>query len=77
MLYPARQRIGRAATQAPRESKSPELASILTDSGELSPTDVATAAILGDSFAAELLARSGRLIGTTIAPHSATPSIRP
>ena len=31
---------------------------------------MATAAILGDPFAAELLARSGRLIGTTIAALS-------
>ena len=46
------------------------MAAILAENGDLSPTDVATAAILGDPFAAELLARSGRLIGTTIAALS-------
>ena len=69
--------IARAATQAAREGKSPELASILAENGDLSPTDVATASILGDPFAAELLAKTGRLIGTTIAglSNSFNPSL--
>ena len=59
--------ISRAATKAAQSGQSTELAEILTVNGELSPTDVATTAIMGDAFSAELLARSGRLIGTTIA----------
>ena len=59
--------ISRAATKAALSGQSAELAEILAVNGELSPTDVATTAIMGDAFSAELLARSGRLIGTTIA----------
>ena len=59
--------ISRAATKAAQSGQSPELAELLAANGELSPTEIATAAIMGDAFSAELLARSGRLIGTTIA----------
>ncbi len=59
--------IGRNATKAAQTGQSPELAELLAANGELTPTDVATAAIMGDAFSAELLARSGRQIGTTIA----------
>ena len=59
--------ISRAATKAAQNDQSAELAELLTANGELSPSDVATAAIMGDAFSAELLVRSGRLIGTTIA----------
>ena len=69
--------ISRSATRAAREGQSVELAELLEANGELSPTDVATAAIMGDAFSAELLARSGRLIGTTIAAltNSFNPSL--
>lgn len=59
--------IARAATKAATNGQSAELAELLAANGELTPTDVATAAILGDAFSAEILARSGRHIGTTIA----------
>lgn len=59
--------ISRAATKAAQNGQSVELAELFEANGELSPSDVATAAIMGDAFSAELLARSGRLIGTTIA----------
>ena len=59
--------ISRSATKAAQTGQSTELAELLSANGELSPSDVATAAIMGDAFSAELLARSGRQIGTTIA----------
>ena len=59
--------ISRSATKAAQTGQSRELAELLLANGELSPADVATAAIMGDAFSAELLARSGRQIGTTIA----------
>ncbi|MGE3874798.1 MAG: ROK family protein [Parvibaculaceae bacterium] len=59
--------IGRSATKAALDGTSAELAALLEANGMLTPTDVATAAILGDPFSADLLSRSGRLIGTTVA----------
>lgn len=59
--------IGRQATRAAQDGKSAALSSLLEANGTLSPSDVATAAILGDTFSAELLSRSGNLIGTIIA----------
>jgi predicted NBD/HSP70 family sugar kinase len=59
--------IGRQATRAAQDGKSAELSGMLEANGTLGPSDVATAAILGDTFSAELLSRSGNYIGTTIA----------
>lgn len=59
--------ISKQATRAAESGNSAALASLLEANGALSPSDVATAAILGDAFSAELLSRSGNLIGTTIA----------
>jgi predicted NBD/HSP70 family sugar kinase len=59
--------IDRQATQAAQDGKSTALSTLLETNGTLSPSDVATAAILGDAFSAELLSRSGNHIGTTIA----------
>lgn len=59
--------ISRSATKAAQDGTSAELAALLETNGALTPTDVATAAILGDPFSADLLSRSGRQIGTTVA----------
>ena len=69
--------ISRSAAKAAQNGQSSELAELLAANGELSPTDVATAAIMGDAFSAELLARSGRHIGTIIAAltNSFNPSL--
>ena len=67
--------IGRAAMRAVHDGQSPYLTELLAANGELVLADVATAAIVGDQFSAELLARSGRLIGTALA--SLTNSFNP
>ena len=59
--------IVRAALQAVQNQQSPYLAELLSTNGELTAVDVGTAAIMGDAFCADLLARCGRLIGSTLA----------
>ncbi len=59
--------IVRAALQAVQNEQSPYLAELLSTNGELTAVDVGTAAIMGDAFCADLLARCGRLIGSTLA----------
>lgn len=59
--------IVREAVNAAREGHSRLLAETLEANGEISATDVAHAAQLGDSFSAELLSRCGRLVGTVLA----------
>jgi len=56
-----------AGTAAAVEKRSPMLATILDTQGEISAVHVVEAAQNGDPFSAELLASSGRLIGTATA----------
>ena len=67
----------RAALQAIQNNQSPNLAEILAANSEITAADVGAAAIMGDSFCAELLSRSGRLIGSTLATltNSYNPSL--
>lgn len=69
--------ITRAALQAAQTGQSPQLAEILAANGEITVVDVGTAAVVGDAFSAELLARCGRLIGATLAAltNSFNPSL--
>lgn len=57
-------REGRAGAEAGR---SQPLSDVLTRTGLVTVADIGTAARLGDPFSAELLSRSGRLIGTALA----------
>ena len=59
--------IVREATHAAEGGQSRLLAETLAASGELSPADVGAAAQRGDPVGAELMARSGRLVGTALA----------
>lgn len=59
--------ISKQAIRAAQDGNSSALATLLETNGTLGPSDVATAAILGDPFSAELLSRSGHHIGTIIA----------
>ena len=57
----------REALAAAQSGRSRKLAEILERQGELTASDVGTAAQLGDPFSAELLSRCGRAIGATLA----------
>ena len=59
--------IGRDAAALARDGRSERLAGILEDQAALSARDVAQAASMGDAAALELLQRSGRLLGQTLA----------
>jgi glucokinase-like ROK family protein len=59
--------IARQATAAAREARSRVLTERLAGRVELDATDVAYAAQRGDPYAVELLGRSGRLVGRTLA----------
>jgi predicted NBD/HSP70 family sugar kinase len=60
--------VERAALIAAREGRSRYLAETLARQGDITANDVSHGAQLGDAFCAELLARSGRLIGESLAP---------
>ena len=60
--------VARVASAAARDGRSRYLADMLDRRGEIGADDVASGAQLGDPFCAELLARSGRLVGEAIAP---------
>ena len=59
--------IAREGLAGARTERSPALAETLARTGLVSVADIGTAARLGDPFSAELLSRSGRLIGTALA----------
>lgn len=67
----------RAASQAAQSGHSPQLAELLENNVELTVMDVGTAALMGDTYSAELLSRCGRLIGTALASltNSFNPSV--
>ena len=60
--------VAREALAAARDGRSRYLAEILERSSAITANDVSHGAQLGDAFCAELLARSGRLIGESLAP---------
>ena len=60
--------VAREALAAARDGRSRYLAEILERSSAVTANDVSHGAQLGDAFCAELLARSGRLIGESLAP---------
>jgi len=59
--------VAREALAAAQTGRSRKLAEILERQGELTVSDVGTAAQLGDPFSAELLSRCGRAIGAALA----------
>ena len=59
--------IAREAASAAAEGRSRILAEMRDRTGVVTVADIGTAARLGDPFAADLLARSGRLVGTVLA----------
>ena len=60
--------VEQAALIAATDGRSRRLAEALADHGEVTANDVSHGAQLGDAFCAELLSRSGRLIGESLAP---------
>ena len=60
--------VARAAAAAAADGRSRYLAEMLDRQGEVAETDVSHGAQLGDAFCADLLGRSGRLIGESLAP---------
>jgi predicted NBD/HSP70 family sugar kinase len=60
--------VARDAFGAARDGRSRYLAEILEHQDEVTANDVSHGAQLGDAFCAELLARSGRLVGESLAP---------
>jgi len=60
--------ISREAMAAAREGRSLYLAETLARGLEITAADVGHGAQLGDAFCAELMARSGRLVGESLAP---------
>lgn len=60
--------VAREAFAAAHDGRSRYLAEILERSSAITANDVSHGAQLGDAFCAELLARSGRLIGESVAP---------
>jgi predicted NBD/HSP70 family sugar kinase len=60
--------IERAAIFAAAGGRSRYLADVMARQGDVSANDVSHGAQLGDAFCAELLSRSGRLIGESLAP---------
>ena len=65
----------RQALQAASNGQSPQLAELMQTNGELTVMDVGTAALMGDTYSAELLSKCGRLIGNALA--SLTNSLNP
>jgi glucokinase-like ROK family protein len=59
--------IAREAHEAATSGRSPYLAEVLADGRQISATHVGMAANRGDPFSIELLSRSGRLVGETLA----------
>ncbi|NJC86887.1 ROK family protein, partial [Planosporangium mesophilum] len=59
--------LAREGTRAAREGRSGYLAEVLASGRPINGSDISTAARHGDPVSVELLARSGRLIGTTLA----------
>lgn len=57
----------REARRLAKNGGSPGMLDILTAKGTLTPVDIAAAAANGDAAARALLARAGRLVGTTLA----------
>ena len=60
--------VAREALVRPSDGRSRYLAEIIERIGAVTANDVSHGAQLGDAFCAELLARSGRLIGESLAP---------
>jgi predicted NBD/HSP70 family sugar kinase len=60
--------VERAALLAATDGRSRYLADVMARQGDVTANDVSHGAQLGDAFCAELLSRSGRLIGETLAP---------
>ena len=60
--------VAREAQSAATDGRSRYLAEMIERNGAVSANDVSHGAQLGDAFCAELLARSGRLIGESLAP---------
>ena len=60
--------VAREALSAARDGRSRYLAETIERQGDVTANDVSHGAQLGDAFCAELLARSGRLIGESLAP---------
>jgi predicted NBD/HSP70 family sugar kinase len=60
--------VARQAQAAAKNGRSRYLAEMVELNGEVSANDVSHGAQLGDAFCAELLGRSGRLIGESLAP---------
>ena len=69
--------VSREALRAAREGRSLLLAETLASTGELTSTDVGSAAQLGDTFSAELMTRCGRSVGAALAAltNALNPSI--
>ena len=59
--------IAHAGLRAAQEGRSSLLVETLAQTGVVTVADIGTAARLGDPFCADLLAQSGRLIGTVLA----------
>jgi predicted NBD/HSP70 family sugar kinase len=59
--------IAEAGRRAAEDGRSRQLSETLAQTGTVSVADIGTAARFGDPFSAELLAQSGRLIGTVLA----------
>ncbi|HZZ60626.1 MAG TPA: ROK family transcriptional regulator [Roseiarcus sp.] len=60
--------VERAALLAAADGRSRYLADVMARYGDVTANDVGHGAQLGDAFCAELLSRSGRLIGESMAP---------
>jgi len=60
--------IARQGLAAAQDGRSPYLVEILARNIEITSADVGHGAQLGDAFCAELMARSGRLVGESLAP---------
>jgi predicted NBD/HSP70 family sugar kinase len=60
--------VAREALSAAKDGRSRYLAEMIERQGDVTSNDVSHGAQLGDAFCAELLARSGRLIGESLAP---------
>jgi predicted NBD/HSP70 family sugar kinase len=60
--------VERAALLAARGGRSRYLVDVMARHGDITAADVGHGAQLGDAFCAELLSRSGRLIGESLAP---------
>jgi predicted NBD/HSP70 family sugar kinase len=60
--------VERAALLAATDGRSRYLTDVMTRHGDVTANDISHGAQLGDAFCAELLSRSGRLIGESLAP---------